>query len=142
MGQYDDSDDAEKTQDCNRMLFIAEGIHEDITKQASKFQGNLLFFHALKDMGNNLEPEEMEGHAEFYSQIKDEQKTIKETISDLKRKYEEVWGKIVKTECPTESTRLLSPKEMMEIGISLDKQMMTPQVQDNNDIDLMTFDRK
>ncbi|KAH6583500.1 hypothetical protein BASA50_008154 [Batrachochytrium salamandrivorans] len=140
-GQYDDSDDAEKTKICSALISVSEELHKDITDQASKFQGNLLFFYALKDMENNLEPEVREGHAEFYSQVKDEQNAIKETISDLERKYEEVWEKIVKTECPTESVHLLSPEDMA-IGISLDKQMMTPQVQDTVESDVDILDKQ
>ncbi|KAH6589853.1 hypothetical protein BASA61_005459 [Batrachochytrium salamandrivorans] len=141
-GQYDDSDDAEKTQDCNRMFTIAEKIQDNIFDLADDFRINLPIPDAPNSGANDLKPEAREGHAEFYSQIKDEQKAIKEKATFLKEKYEENWEKIVKTECPTESVRLLSPEEMMEIGIYLDKQMMTPQVQDNNDIDLMAFDRK
>ncbi|KAH6570534.1 hypothetical protein BASA62_004312 [Batrachochytrium salamandrivorans] len=120
-GQCDDSDDAEKTKICNRMLFIAEKIQASIFDLADDFRINLPIPDAPNRGANDLEPEAREGHAEFYSQIKDEQKAIKEKATFLKGKYEEIWEKIVKTGCPTESTRLLSPEDMAIVAIFLDE---------------------
>ncbi|KAH9263997.1 hypothetical protein BASA83_012579 [Batrachochytrium salamandrivorans] len=70
--------DAEKTQDCNRMFTIAEKIQDNIFDLADDFRINLPIPDAPNSGANDLKPEAREGHAEFYSQIKDEQKAIKE----------------------------------------------------------------
>ncbi|KAH9263981.1 hypothetical protein BASA83_012563 [Batrachochytrium salamandrivorans] len=79
-GQYDDSDDAEKTKICNRMLFIAEKIQASIFDLADDFRINLPIPDAPNRGANDLEPEAREGHAEFYSQIRMNRRPLKKRL--------------------------------------------------------------
>ncbi|KAH6595131.1 hypothetical protein BASA50_006117 [Batrachochytrium salamandrivorans] len=103
----------------------SNGSDDDAAKKNQP--ASLSISNNLKDNKETLKTEEIGNRFASYNLVNAKLETIKKRFVVSDEYYRETYGELVQNDCSTEFPRLIPPKEMMELSVTLNEHMELPE---------------
>ncbi|KAH9255664.1 hypothetical protein BASA81_006270 [Batrachochytrium salamandrivorans] len=122
-----DDDAAKKESACKRLASELLYLQQRIFEHFDEFHIQLSISNNLKDNKETLKTEEIGNRFASYNLVNAKLETIKKRFVVSDEYYRETYGELVQNDCSTEFPRLIPPKEMMELSVTLNEHMELPE---------------